>query len=393
MPKSPFLRAFVAAWLALAALTGLVVVRGDQTELRPVESSPAAGETAVSTRPLITLRYRVRLDPTSAEGRFSLSPPADGMLEVDGDSIRFAPSASLQPDIEYEARLAAGLRDQHGRVSRQDLVVPFLTRSPRLLVSRPEGEAGAATATSVRNLWAVDIHGSTAHRVTDEPLGVLFVSAAPDGERVAYSSILPDQTDASALWSVRLDGSDRRQLAGEGRSVIVSHAWSPRGDLIIYERRPLLPAVGVGGRVGPPRLMGMRPDGTQIGPVYGRNEESAFLPTFSPDGTRVAFYESAQRAVAIYNFTNDVRLVPAFGLDAGSWEPSGNRLVYSDTPTEGDASRTVLRVVEIPGGETEGDQSIRFRCLQSKLVGGRTNDSVHRTRPDGYQRLLALGRR
>ena len=56
-----------AASLGMALLTGLVIVRGDQTELRPLETSPAAGDTSVSTRPLITLRYRGRLDPASGD--------------------------------------------------------------------------------------------------------------------------------------------------------------------------------------------------------------------------------------------------------------------------------------------------------------------------------------
>jgi Tol biopolymer transport system component len=351
VPLSPFARAFLLTSLILAALTGLVILRGDQTDLRPLETSPANGQTAVSTRPLITLRYRGRLDPSSVEGHFSLSPPADGTLEVDGGLMRFAPRLPLRAETRYEARLAAGVRDQNGRVSRRDLLFSFETRPPRLLVSRPEPGGGAPTATGVRNLWTVAPDGSDARRVTDEPLGVLFVSVAPDGERLAYSSPTPGQPDASALWSVRPDGSDRRQLAGDNRSAIVSHAWSPRGDLIIYERRPLVPAVGVGGRVGPPRLMGVRPDGTQIGPLYGRDEETGFLPSFSPDGTRFSFYESSQRALAISDFTDQVRLIPAFGLDSGSWDPSGSRLVYADTPTEKDISRTVLREVDAAGGE------------------------------------------
>jgi Tol biopolymer transport system component len=348
---TPFGRAFLVAWLGLLALTGLVVLRGDKTELRPMETLPAAGETSVSTRALITLRYRGRLDPGGVEDRFSLSPPAEGTLEVDGSLIRFAPNAPLQPQTRYEARLAAGLREQGGRTSREEFVLPFHTRPPRLLVSRPEGEV--ASAIGVRNLWAVDLDGSNRRRITEELLGVLFVSVAPDGERLVYSSPVPGQPDASALWSVRLDGSDRRQLAGDNRSAIVSHAWSPRGDLIIYERRPLLPGVGPGGRIGPPRLMGVNPDGTQIGPVYGRNEETGFLPSFSPDGTRFSFYESSQRALAISNFTDEVRIIPAFGLDPGSWDPSGSRLVYSDTPSERDSSRTVLRVVEAAGGDPQ----------------------------------------
>lgn len=346
-----FWRAFLAASLGLATLTGLLILRGDQSELRPLETSPGAGDNAASTRPLITLRYRGRLDPGSVESHFSLSPPTDGTLEVDANLVRFIPKVSLQPQARYEVHLAAGVRDQSGRTAREELVVPFQTRPPRLLVSRPEGEADPATAAGVRNLWMVDPDGANSRRVTEEPLGVLFVSVSPDGERLAYSSPTAGQEDASALWSVRTDGSDRRQLAGDNRSAIVSHAWSPGGDLIIYERRPLLPGVGPHGRVGPARLMGVRPDGTQIGPMYGRNEETGVLPTFSPDGTRFSFYESGQRALAISNFTDQVRLIPAFGLDPGSWDPSGGRLVYSDMPSATDASQTILRVVEAAGGE------------------------------------------
>src|SRR5205823_4449402 len=88
---SPFWRAFLAASLGLAALTVLVIVRGDQTELRPIETSPVADDPAVSTRPLITLRFRGRLDPAGVADRFRLSPAVDGTLEVDNNLIRFSP--------------------------------------------------------------------------------------------------------------------------------------------------------------------------------------------------------------------------------------------------------------------------------------------------------------
>src|SRR5439155_1064912 len=127
-------RAFLAASLGLATLTTLVIVRGDQPELRPIETSPVADDPAVSTRPLITLRFRGRLDPAGVADHFRLSPPIDGTLEVDNNLIRFSPRAALEPGVRYEARLTAGVREQSGREARQDFVLPFQTRLPRLLI-------------------------------------------------------------------------------------------------------------------------------------------------------------------------------------------------------------------------------------------------------------------
>lgn len=58
---------------------------------------------------------------------------------------------------------------------------------------------------------------------------------SPDGERIAFSRpVGPDDFQASEIFTMRTDGSDRRQLTSGGALGRISPAWSPDGTTIVF---------------------------------------------------------------------------------------------------------------------------------------------------------------
>ena len=124
--------------------------------------------------------------------------------------------------------------------------------------------------------------GSDSKRLTETVSGP---SWSPDGTRIAFAMPSPDG-DGVALFTIAVDGSDRRRVAPidnwvrfEGaetdpaRGWVPTVAWSPTGEHIMF----------VDGRV----VKVVTPDGDTVGspPILF---EGVPVPAWSPDGSRIA---------------------------------------------------------------------------------------------------------
>ena len=330
--------------LVLGAATLGVISLGDRTEPAPLSVEPEDGDRAVPASSSLVLRFGRPVNREAVAAALRIDPPTAGVLEVERTVVRFVPTGGLRPGTSYRLTLQAGFQDQSGRTLRRDVTLAFATRPARLVFSRPEPDAADVFAS--RDLWVVALDESPARRVTREPLGILFASVAPDGERVVYSAPNPAAPDASGLWVTNLDGSGRVQLTGDLDGAILSLGWSPRGDLIAYERRSV---VGVRGELGRPRILAIRPDGGGGGLLYGRNDEAGSQPVWSPDGRRLLVAEASRGGRAIVDPAGQPVFIQGSGTDSGTWSPDGRQLAFADLVQDKRATRSVIRITDLTG--------------------------------------------
>ena len=139
-------------------------------------------------------------------------------------------------------------------------------------------------------------------------------SLSPDGSRVAYTTLryatgeLSEHTYEIATQSI--DGSDRQRLTNNSWDE-VSPSWSPDGSRIAY----------VSYAAEGPRVYTMTPDGADKRNIAPSVESSFQPPVWSPDGSRLAFL-AIEREPAIIPYLD------TYGIDTpGTYQGSLIRFV------------------------------------------------------------------
>ena len=157
-------------------------------------------------------------------------------------------------------------------------------------------------------------------RVTANPYGDhdILGDFAPDGNRIVFLRSNPLR-QASALFVVRTDGTDLRQLTAWGLAED-GGSWSPDGRWILFTKP--------GGK-----LYVIHPDGSGLRRIEldsGPGRSFAFQPGWSPNGKRIVF----SMALASADYQEDIFTVLADGTDLrrvtntpdteefGDWGPS-----------------------------------------------------------------------
>jgi len=176
-------------------------------------------------------------------------------------------------------------------------------------------------------LICVTVISSTSCDKQDE--GVDFMPTYPtidcnpewssDGATIVFSHLHCDSAwkeipDSSGLWFMSPDGTNKRlftnQLRGQTR-------WSPDGQWLLFDKAYRIWKVNV--------------TGESLALVLSDSGGKNYLPTWSPDGNRIAFcrYQEDGRT-GIYTMAadgSDLRYIGYGG--APDWSPDGKRIAYT----------------------------------------------------------------
>jgi DNA-binding beta-propeller fold protein YncE len=215
-----------------------------------------------------------------------------------------------------------------------------------------------------RRIYVVDAGGAAVRAVpgTRGGFGPVF---SPDGQRIAFAKTVSRRIHGrfgrtrwkgTTVWEVGLDGSGLRQLTEWENGVVdLPSSFSPDGSLLALTHRDVFRD---------------RVDATALW-LDGRGSyllaEDAGWPRYSPDGSRIAFLGIRRVgdtsccelgdgfSVDLFAMNADrssrLRLTdtPAKAERPASWDPSGERLVYTtkSAPTErtsGDLEASVMQI-------------------------------------------------
>lgn len=216
-------------------------------------------------------------------------------------------------------------------------------------------------------IYIMNADGSDVRCFTDYAPGVIYgyPALSPDASRIAFTR---DEGGDHALYLAGIDGSNPQRLSAS-RVALAEPAWSPDGSKIAYLRGYDMTAGGVANLT----VCGAE---IYVVDIFSRKEVNLTQgaggvdPSWSPDGTRIAFSSARDGNYEIYTMTSwgdeIKRLTETEWAEAEpSWSPDGTRIAYTShlkqirydcgfmstgRPAEGiDADRTGVYVMATDG--------------------------------------------
>ena len=169
------------------------------------------------------------------------------------------------------------------------------------------------------DVYVVNADGSGVTQLTNDPAVDAYAHWSPDGSQMAFHS---NRGGTWQVWVMNADGSEPAQVSSNGGE---TPAFSPDGRLAWS-------ADSDGDGVY--SLYVANSDGSEATALTPENEH-AYLPRWSPDGSRIAYESNLDGDHDVYVVNADgsgsVNLTPEASLEAGpAWLPDGRIVFFSD---------------------------------------------------------------
>jgi Tol biopolymer transport system component len=228
------------------------------------------------------------------------------------------------------------LEEEGGELHHRLAIIVLLALLLGLAAVAPAEAAfpGANGKIALDGIYVVNPDGTGLTRITNNPgLGDFDPAWSPDGTKIAFASFrdeprnLCDFTCNTEIYVVNADGSGQTRLTNTP-SRDEAPTWSPDGTKIAFQT----------GRNGQWEIYSMNADGSNPTRL---TDNSAFMdedydPAWSPDGTRIAFSHTYRNGgeLDLYLMNPDgtgrVNLTPSFHYNdcCASWAPDGGKLVF-----------------------------------------------------------------
>jgi Tol biopolymer transport system component len=261
-------------------------------------------------------------------------------------------------------------------------ITPFTTdaswkQTPQL---SPDGEK-VAYAWSGVDYDSLDIYvkglglGTSPLRLTEHRADDVFPAWSPDGRRLAFARAIEE---GAAIYTVPALGGQESKLIdirgplrlGVRKPFLPAPSWSPSGDWLAFAEKS--------SEDEPARVVRLSLDTLEKQPLSAPPESSLgdFYPTYSPDGTQLAFVRSGSRG---YYGGQDVWVQPADGGEARrltfgeydeceglAWTADGREILF----TVYAAGFKVLRV-SLAGGEPRAVEGVGQHAAWASIRGDR----------------------
>lgn len=304
-------------WFTLFAIAFILPACQIQQNRLIAQTHPLTGE-ALSAFGWVGVEFSRPMNGASVENAFSISPPVEGKTFWQEDTFWFRPIFPFSKNSIYQASLAGELETADGLTASVDLAWQFNIRQPDLIYFVFQGDSG--------EIWRTASDGSQPRQLSTTGGNVFDFSPDRSGEWIAFT--VQNDNGGWDLWVMDREGHDQRMLLKCGKDICAEPAWSMDRERIAYTREVYdLEANGY----QPAQVWTVDVTSGETSQLY--QSESAFghSPTFSPDGDKLATYDTTQNAIRVLDLnTFQESGIPRILPGSGDWSPDSNRLLFTD---------------------------------------------------------------
>jgi Tol biopolymer transport system component len=245
--------------------------------------------------------------------------------------------------------------------------------SPGVFVRPRLSPDGLKVATTLVDLWVLDLRRGVKSRLTFGPGPTTEAVWSPDGSRIAYSAV---RQGFSRVYARSADGSGNEETLLEAEAMQYPRSWSADGRFLAIERLP----------------QGKSTIEIWILPMFGERKAFPFLqdsfnedePAFSPNGKWLAYRsnESGREEVFVTRFPEKSGKwqVSSGGGSLPHWRADGKELFYI-----GSDGKLMTAAVEEKNGSPVFSTGQALFALPSAFTAGAAAYDVSR---DGRRILI-----
>ena len=266
----------------------------------------------------IGITFNQPMNTDSIEAHFSIQPEVKGTFTWEGTTLWFTPDESLAPAQTYRVAIAAGAEAENGRQLGTPITWQALIREPDLVY--------LVLDTSGGDLWRFNYASGAAQPLTKTGANVVDFAPSPTGDLIVYAQNNP--LGGSDLWLIDRDGANPEMLVDCQYDRCSQPAWNVDGIWIAYSRESFDIQAN---RLLPARVWTVNTNSQETAPFYRQAEAFGHSPSFSPDGKRLAIYNSVQNAIRIIELeTLQESAIASIIPGVGDWSPDGDELIFID---------------------------------------------------------------
>ncbi|MGB7537674.1 MAG: DPP IV N-terminal domain-containing protein [Anaerolineales bacterium] len=208
------------------------------------------------------------------------------------------------------------------------------------------------------HLYTMDAVGSDRTQLTEGEGNDADPAWSPDGKRIAFTAYRDDSSD---IYFVNADGSELTRITDQPAPDL-DPAWSPDGERIAFTSLRDDPSWAVCITTCKFEIYIMDADGSNVGRLTD-TRVGAWDPTWSPDGSRIAFTSRSNGTADIFVMDSDgsnlIRLTDTPGWDfLPAWSPDGEHIAFGSDRGGQDSiyvmdsdGSNVKRLTDAPGGD------------------------------------------